>query len=184
MTFSKHVIDTNVLLVASAAHEISPFSEDATPVEDRVLREKVLDWLISFEGSERHIVLDWGWVIVDEYKGVNRREKLTEQDYGLLVVLQKFSSGQHFGFQLEWDQPDSASISDAELSKVVTDHADRKMISAVLAAGGLNDGCNLVNSCDTDWYDWQKEMENAGIFVQQLIGAEWCHPKWLAKKAR
>jgi hypothetical protein len=184
MNFSKHVIDTNVLLVASAGHETSPFSEDATPVEDRALRKKVLDWLISFEASERQIVLDWDWVIVDEYKGINRREKLTEQDYGLLVVLGKFTSGKLSGFKLEWDQPDSATISDADLSKVVTDHADRKMIAAVLSAGGRNEGCNLVNSCDTDWYDWQEAMENAGIFVQQLIGTEWCYPKWLAKKAR
>ncbi len=184
MTISKHVIDTNVLLVASAAHETSPFAEDATPVEDRALREKVLNWLISFEASESEIVLDWGWIIVDEYKGVTRRDKLTEQDYGLQVVLQKFSTGQLFGFEIEWDEPQSATISDPDLSVVVTDHADRKMVAAVLAAGGLTGGCNLVNSCDTDWYDWQEKMESAGVFVQQLIGAEWCHPKWLAKKAR
>ena len=23
---------------------------------------------------------------------------------------------------------------------------------------------NLVNSCDTDWYDWQDAMDRAGIF--------------------
>lgn len=184
MTINKHVIDTNVLLVASAAHETSPFSEDATPVEERVLREKVLNWLISFEASELQIVLDWGWVIVDEYKGVTRRDKLTEQDYGLQVVLQKFTTGQLFGFELEWDEPQSATISDPALSVVVTDHADRKMVAAVLAAGGDAGGCNLVNSCDTDWYDWQETMESADVFVHQLIGTEWCLPKWLAKKAR
>lgn len=184
MTVNKHVIDTNVLLVASAAHATSPFSEDATPIEDRALRQKVLDWLISFHASDRKIVLDWEWVIVDEYKGVNRREKLTEQDYGLLVVLEKFTRGQLFGFQLAWDEPDSATVADADLSQVVTDHADRKMVAAVLAAGGAGDGCNLVNSCDTDWYDWQEQMESAGVFVHQLIGAEWCHPKWMSKKLR
>jgi len=184
MIASKHVVDTNVLLVASAAHETSPFAEDATPVADRALRTKVLDWLIAFEASEAQIVLDWGWVIVDEYKGVTRRDKLTEQDYGLQVVLQKFSTGQLFGFEIEWNEPESAAISDSDLSAVVTDHADRKMVAAVLAAGGVGGGCTLVNSCDTDWYDWQDEMERAGVFVQQLIGAEWCHPKWLSKKAR
>lgn len=184
MTISKHVIDTNVLLVASAAHATSPFAEDATPVEDDALRKKVLDWLISFELSDARIVLDWGWMIVDEYKGVTRRDKLTEQDYGLQVVLQKFSTGQLFGFELEWDEPGSAKISDSDLSAVITDHADRKMVAAVLAAGGIADGSHLVNSCDTDWYDWQERMECAGVFVHQLIGTEWCHPKWLAKKLR
>ncbi|WP_447781225.1 hypothetical protein [Stenotrophomonas riyadhensis] len=184
MNIDKHVIDTNVLLVASAAHEASPFSEGATPIEDRALREIVFDWLVSFHVSEKKIVLDWEWIIVDEYRGVSRREKLTEQDYGLLVVLEKFSKGHFFGFQLAWDELGSAAVSDANLSQVVTDHADRKMVAAVLAAGGSSEGCSLVNSCDTDWYDWQDAMESAGIFVEQLVGAEWCHPKWLAKKVR
>ena len=98
-----------------------------------------------------------------------RRDKLTEQDYGLQVVLQKFSTGQLFGFEMEWNEPGSATISHPDLSVVVTDHADRKMVAAVLAAGGITGSCSLVNSCDTDWYDWQEKMESAGVFVQQLI---------------
>lgn len=100
------------------------------------------------------------------------------------MVLEKFSKGHFLGFQLAWDEPGSATVSDANLSQVVTDHADRKMVAAVLAAGGSSEGCNLVNSCDTDWYDWQDAMERAGIFVEQLVGTEWCYPKWLAKKVR
>ncbi len=68
MPADKHVIDTNVLLVASAADVASPFAPDATPVEEAGLRRKVLEWLMAFEGSERRMVIDWGWVIVDEYK--------------------------------------------------------------------------------------------------------------------
>ena len=66
---------------------------------------------------------------------------------------------------------------------VITDHADRKMVAGVLAAGGRVGGCTLVNSCDTDWYDWQSALEGADVFVDQLI-PEWCHPKWVAKRAR
>ena len=51
---------------------------------------------------------------------------------------------------------------------VVTDHADRKMVAGVLAAGGRAGGCTLVNSCDTDWYDWQSALEGADVFVDQL----------------
>jgi hypothetical protein len=183
MPADKHVIDTNVLLVASAAHATSPFAPDATPVEEPALRQKVLDWLITFESSDRQLVLDYHWIIVDEYKGLNRRDKLTDQDYGLEVVLQKFYTGQTFGFVLYWVVPGSAVIAHAALDQVIKDHADRKMVAGVLAAGGRAGGCTLVNSCDTDWYDWQAALENADVFVDQLI-PEWCHPKWLAKKAR
>lgn len=179
----KHVIDTNVLLVASAAHSTSPFAPEATPVQEAALRQKVLSWLMEFEASERQVVLDWTWVIMNEYKGVGRRDQLTDQDYGLQVVLQKFSTGQLFGFTLNWDAPASAQIDHAALDPVITDHADRKMVAGVLAAGGRAGGCTLVNSCDTDWYDWQPALEGADVFVDQLI-PEWCHPKWLAKKAR
>jgi transposase-like protein len=58
-----------------------------------------------------------------------------------------------------------------------------EIIRLVEAAGGRAGGCTLVNSCDTDWYDWQPALEGADVFVDQLI-PEWCHPKWLAKKAR
>jgi hypothetical protein len=183
MPFDKHVIDTNVLLVASAAHESSPFAPDTTPVEESALRRKVLDWLIEFEASDRQIVLDWAWVMVDEYRGIGRRDKLTEQDYGLQVVLQKFSTGQVRGFTLEWDEPESAKIDNAALHPIITDHADRKMVAAVLSGGGKAGGCNLVNSCDTDWYDWQEALEAADVIVDQLI-PEWCYPKWQAKKTR
>jgi hypothetical protein len=183
MPVDKHVIDTNVLLVASAAHAMSPFAPNATPVEAATLRQKVLDWLIAFEDSDRQMVLDWHWVIVDEYRGVGRRDKLADQDYGLQVVLQKFSTGQTFGFTLNWIVPDGAEIVHAALDLVITDHADRKMVAGVLAAGGRTGGCTLVNSCDTDWYDWQSALEDADVFVDQLI-PEWCHPKWMAKKAR
>lgn len=179
----KHVIDTNVLLVASAAHATSPFAPDSTPVEEAELRRKVLEWLIAFESSNRQLVIDWNWIIIDEYKGVNRRARLTEQDYGLQVFLEKHSKNQIFYFELKLIGTDSAELSHAALDATITDHADRKMVAGVLAAGGRAGGCTLVNSCDTDWYDWQAALEGADVFVDQLI-PEWCHPKWLAKKAR
>ncbi len=184
MPIDKHVIDTNVLLVASAAHDASPFAPDATPVEEAVLRKKVLDWLIEFDSSGRHIVLDWKWIIVDEYKGVNRpHNKLTEQDYGLQVVLHKFTTGQSYGFLLDLDRHGHAIIANQNLDPVINDREDRKMVAAVLASGCKNGGCNLVNSCDTDWYDWKTVLDSEGVEVHQLI-PEWCYPKWQAKQQR
>ena len=82
--------------------------------------------LIEFEQSDRQIVLDWNWVIVDEYRGVSRRDKLTEQDYGLQVVLHKFSTGKSFGFLLEFDANGHALIEDKVLESIVTGKEDRK----------------------------------------------------------
>ncbi len=184
MAADKHVIDTNVLLIASSAHETSPFAPQATPVEEARFRKKVLNWLIEFEQSDRQIVLDWNWIIVDEYKGVNRRDKLTEQDYGLQVVLNKYSTGDFFGFLLDCDANGNAIIEDKALESAVTDFADRKMVAGVLAAGGRENGCNLVNACDTDWYDCKDALNAAGVDVFQIIGEEWCYPRWKAKKRR
>lgn len=183
MPIDKHVIDTNVLLVASAAHDASPFPEDATPVEKAQLRKQVLDWVMDFDQSQRRIVLDYGWEIAGEYRGDNRRDKLTEQDYGMQLVLQLWSTGRFCGFLLEHNADGSARIAHAGLDPVITDLADRKMVAAVLAGGCNAGGCNLVNACDTDWYDWQAAMEAADVHVEQLIH-DWCHTKWLAKQMR
>ena len=183
MPIDKHVIDTNVLLVASAAHEASPVPADATPVEKAELRTRVLEWLTKFELDDRQIVLDYDWEIVSEYRGENRREKLTEQDYGMQVVLHKWSTGRYFGFLLQKEVDGRTRIAHAGLDPAIADLADRKMVAAVLAGGCNAGGCNLVNACDTDWYDWQAAMEAADVYVEQLIH-EWCHAKWLAKQAR
>lgn len=73
------VVDTNVLIVASAADDGSPFRPEATPVQEAALRQEVLNWLQAFElDAERSIVLDWDWHICGEYQN-----KLNlEQDYG------------------------------------------------------------------------------------------------------
>ena len=177
MPIDKHVIDTNVLIVASAAHGTSPFAEDATPVDRAELRSAVLAWLIQFEQSQRCIVLDYKWEIVGEYRGDNRRDRLTEQDYGMQLVLQLWSTGRFCGFLLEYRADGSAHIGHPGLDLVITDIADRKMVAAVLAGGASSGGCSLVNACDTDWYDWQVEMEAADVYVEQLIH-DWCFEKW------
>lgn len=45
------VVDTNVLIVASAADDGSPFRPESTPVEESRLRQQVLDWLQRFEAD-------------------------------------------------------------------------------------------------------------------------------------
>lgn len=178
MPADKRVIDTNVLLVASAAHGTSPFPEDGTPVEKAELRQRVLDWVSAFEQGAERIVLDYGWEIVGEYQN-----KLTEQDYALQIVLHMKDTERVAWFQLERENDGRTRIACTALDPAITDLADRKMVAAVLAGGCRAGGCSLVNACDTDWYDWQVEMEAADVYVEQLIHA-WCHAKWHSKQAR
>lgn len=181
-TADKHLIDTNVLIVASAADCGSPLSDDCTPVDEGELRLKVLSWLQEFHGSDRKVILDFEWRIISEYKGENRRTPLTDQDYGLQVILHKHSTGQTEPVMLAWDENRNAVIPDHTLHGLIHDPADRKMVAAVLKAGGAANGCNLINACDTDWYDWEEPLLRAGVEVEQLIGEEWCRPRWERKR--
>lgn len=178
MPIDKHVIDTNVLLVASAAHDASPFPADATPVEKAELRTEVLNWVMDFEESQRGMMLDYAWEIIGEYQN-----NLSEQDYALQIVLHLKDTSRVSWFLLEQEADGRTRIPHAELDQAITDLADRKMVAGVMAGGCGVGGCNLINACDTDWYDWQAAMEAADVYVEQLIH-EWCHARWLAKQAR
>jgi hypothetical protein len=169
------VVDTNVLIVASAADDGSPFRYDATPVQETELRQNVLDWLQKFdEDPERHAVLDWDWHICGEYQ-----RKLSEQDYGWLALMRKKDKNEVVWVGLELDDNGHAVLEPA-LAVSVTDLEDRKMVAAALAA--ISDGhiCKLTVACDTDWLDCQASLETAGLEVEHLL-EDWLRAKCKAK---
>ena len=170
------VVDTNVLIVASAANEGSRwFRPGATPVEERALRHSVLEWLHAFAGDvSRHAALDWNRLLLGEYQN-----KLTGQDYGLLAMLGKLDRNEVVWVGLTVDVDGHAVLPD-KLAAVVTDLADRKMVAAVLAAQALGNDGSLVNACDTDWLDCADALKEAGIPVTHLI-EKWLIAKWKAK---
>lgn len=172
------VVDTNVLIVASAADDGSPFRPESTAVEEAMLRQLVLDWLHDFEDdSMRHAVLDWDWHICSEYQN-----KLTEQDYGWLAVMAKKDRNEVVWVGLNMDEHGHATLP-LELSTAVTDMEDRKMVAAVLAATGQGYDCQLTNACDTDWLDCEDAMISAGVAIEHLI-EPWLRTKWTLKRAR
>ncbi|OQX38205.1 MAG: hypothetical protein B0D91_04750 [Oceanospirillales bacterium LUC14_002_19_P2] len=179
---SRHVVDTNVLIVASGEHPDSPFSSDRHPVEDVGEAEKVLEWLMDFELNGGRMVSDDDYEIFGEYE-----KKLTEQDYGLMVRRTKFDRNEIDFVGLEWEvdpaNPDKVAVIPEPLKDVVQDLADRKMIAACLSASDERMDCTIVNACDTDWYDWQTKLEEAGVEVDQLI-EEWSRKKWKAHHDR
>ncbi len=166
------VVDTNVLIVSSAADEASPFQPDATPVEESALRSEVLAWLEGFEQDPaRHAVLDWDWMICGEYQN-----KLTEQDYGWLAIMAKKDRDEVVWVGLEADADGHAVLPDT-LAAAVTDLADRKMVAAILAAQEQGNVCSLVNACDTDWLDCAHELTAHGLEVRHVI-EDWLRNKW------
>lgn len=158
------VVDTNVLIVASAADDASPFQPEATPVQELALRQQVLDWLEVFEqDANRHVVLDYDWKICGEYQ-----KKLTDQDYGWLAMMRKKDQNEVVWVGFDMDADGHAILSE-KLTAAVTDLADRKMVAAVLAATEIGEDCKLTNACDTDWLDCKSALLDAGVQVEHLL---------------
>ena len=166
------VVDTNVLIVASAADDGSPFRPDATPVQEESLRSEVLNWLQVFEtDSGRFVVLDWDWHICGEYQ--NKLDP--DQDYGWLAIMAKRDRNEVVWIGIEVDANGHAKLP-AALRKAVSDKDDRKMVAAVLAAKTEGHGCNLVNACDTDWLDCEQALIDAGVDTHHVL------ERWLRDK--
>lgn len=166
------VVDTNVLIVASAADDGSPFRPDATPVQEAALRREVLSWLQAFErDSDRFVVLDWDWHICGEYQ-----KKLDpDQDYGWLAIMAKRDRNEVVWIGIEVDANGHAKLP-ATLRKAVSDKEDRKMVAAVLAARTDGHVCKLVNACDTDWLDCEQALMDAGVDTHHVL------ERWLRDK--
>ena len=175
---ASRLVDTNVLIVASAADAGSPFRAEGTPVEDAALRQRVFDWLEAFEADPaRHAVLDAGWQVCGEYG-----HKLSEQDYGWLVMMHKIDHNEVVWVDVQPDADGNAVLPPA-LASAVTDLADRKMVAAALAALELGSACQLTNASDTDWLDCQKALRAVGLEVENLLN-DWLVARWHTKHGK
>ena len=151
-----HVIDTNVLLVASAAHPYSPFVDTHVPARERQI---VFDGVADFRASDRHLVLDQMFEIFEEYQN-----RMTGQDYGLLVVHGKMEKALR-QVQVSYEADGTADVP-AEFGAL--DRSDRKFLAAALADEGRS---TIVNAADTDWFAIEGECEAHGVVVEHLIEA-------------
>ena len=175
---ASRLVDTNVLIVASAADAGSPFRAEGTPVDDAALRQRVFDWLEAFEADPaRHAVLDAGWHVCGEYG-----HKLSEQDYGWLVMMHKIDHNEVVWVDVQPDA-DGNAVLPPDLASAVTDLADRKMVAAALAALELGSACKLTNASDTDWLDCQKALRVVGLEVENLLN-DWLVARWHTKHGK
>ncbi|MGE0809245.1 MAG: hypothetical protein AB7N69_01365 [Immundisolibacter sp.] len=175
---ARYVVDTNVLIAASAADPIHPKDIDATPA-DPGLRKVIWEWLYAFEQGPSRMVLDLGGRIYDEY--INNRN-LDFNAYGIQVVMHKWSTAAVDGVEVVYDN-DGHGVLPATLASVVHDLADRKMVAAALAAHeAFGEGC-IAFAGDTDWHDWERALAAHQVQLEPIIEA-WSRQKHAEKRHR
>ncbi len=173
---ARYVVDTNVLIAASAADPIHPKDIDATPA-DPTLRRAVWAWLNQFQQSESRLVLDEAGKIYDEYNN-----KLGFNDFGIQVVLHKWSTVAVDDVPVDYDEQGDGVLPVA-LNPIIHDAADKKMVAAALASHILHgEGC-VAFAGDTDWHDWEAALTKHQILLEPIIEA-WSRHKHAEKQAR
>lgn len=173
---ARYVVDTNVLIAASAADPQHPKDIDATP-PDPSLRKQVWIWLDEFQQSDSHLVLDFAGEIYKEYNN-----KLGFNDFGIQVVMHKWSTAAVDDVPVDYDADGHGVLSDA-LLPVIHDAADRKMVAAALASHVLfGEGC-VAFAGDTDWHDWETALGQHDVLLEPIIEA-WSRQKHAEKQRR
>jgi hypothetical protein len=169
----RYVVDTNVLIAASAIDANSEIANDATP-SDPELRRKVWQWLYDFQLSASHLVLDGQGQIEVEYGN-----KLGFNDYGRQVVQYKWDTCSVNQVHVEYDE-NGHGVLEEPLQTIIHDLADRKMVAAALDAKYLHDNSTIAFAGDTDWHGWEEGLLEAGLELEPII-EEWSRTKFAAK---
>jgi len=69
------------------------------------------------------------------------------------------------------------------LDSVIHDGADRKMVAAALDALHLHGDSCIAFAGDTDWHDWEVNLQAANVLLEPII-EEWSRAKHAEKAAR
>lgn len=173
---ARYVVDTNVLIAASAADPVRPKDIDATPA-DPDLRMIVWRWLDEFQSDASHLVLDLAGGIFAEYNN-----RLGFNDFGIQVVMHKWNTAAVDNVQVEYDSLGHGVLT-GPLSTVIHDNDDKKMVAAALAAHAeFGEGC-VAFAGDTDWHDWEHALAGHQIELEPIIEA-WSRHKHAEKLVR
>ncbi|XEI32421.1 hypothetical protein NMD14_17060 [Aeromonas veronii] len=169
-----YLVDTNVMLAASAVSELSDQAVRAMPREIE-LREMIYDWLSEFDQSEQHIVLDEEGLVRDEYER-NMPFNLREQEYGMQVLQYKLDRNQAVYVPIDSIEANGEHIAvlDPAHEELVTDREDRKWVACALAAQILFDQVPpIVYGAETDWFIAEEQLRGIGLYFQRLLPDEW-----------
>lgn len=173
---ARFVVDTNVLIAASAIDADSPIARDATP-DDPALRQKVWNWLSDFQQSGSHLVLDGQGGIEAEYA-----KKLGFNDFGRQIVKYKWDTCAVDLVSVDYDQ-NGDGVLDEPLRTIIHDRADRKMVAAALDAHAIYGESTIAFAGDTDWHGWASELQATGLYLEAII-PEWSEAKFAEKSQK
>lgn len=153
------VVDTNVLVIATAAEQ--GWTRPRVPTEDIAVQQRVFQWLREFRlDVDRLLVMDLPErTILLEYKS-----NLSSDHFGRRVIQHKFDTGALCVVGLTyWNNGEElvADLPDQEADQYFHDLGDRKMVAAAFFADAP-----IVNATDGDW------TEEAVVAGLELLGVK------------
>lgn len=171
------LIDTNVMLAASAVYnDLSALADEASP-PDAELREIVYEELKRFEESDEAIVLDDEGLIRDEYeRNMPFNSRMDPQEYGMLVLQKKLDYNQVNWVTIEVLEANGERIGiiPEELKAIVTDREDHKWIAAASSHHVLHGVFPpIVYGAESDWFVIEDALRQRGFLFQRLLPESW-----------
>lgn len=168
------LVDTNVMLAASAVSNLSSAAVRAMPREIEQ-REMIYQWLAIFDQSDDRIVLDEVGLVRAEYER-NMPYNWQEQEYGMLVLQNKIDHMEvdHVPIDTFEGNGEHIAVLDPAHEAIVTDREDRKWVACALAALILFDKSPaIVYGAETDWHIARVQLEAIGICFHPLLPDDW-----------
>ena len=169
-----YLVDTNVMLAASAVSELSNQAVRAMPQEIE-LREMIYEWLADFDQSDQRIVLDEEGLVRDEYER-NMPFNLREQEYGMQVLQSKLDRNLADYVPIDALEANGEHIAvlDPAHEVLVIDREDRKWVACALAAQILFDQVPpIVYGAETDWFMAEDQLKEIGLCFKRLLPDGW-----------
>lgn len=171
-----YLIDTNVMIAASAVNMSSSLINRAMPSEIEY-RDIIFQWLVEFDESEHCMVMDEEDLIQDEYdRNMPFNQAAGEQEYGVLVWQSKILRGQveFVPIDISEENAERIALLEPPYDGIVTDREDRKWVACALSANTLHDCMPvIVYAAETDWFVIESELKNLGLSLQRLLPDEW-----------
>lgn len=169
-----YLIDTNVMMAASAASELSLVVESAMPLEPE-LRENAHNWLSEFEASDDRIVLDDDDLIRDEYER-NLLFNYREQEFGLWVLQSKLDRclDERVPIDVREGNGERIAVLEPALEALVTDREDRKWVACSVAVRILHEAsAPIVYAAEMDWFVIERALAERGVQFVRLLPDDW-----------
>lgn len=169
-----YLVDTNVMLAASAVNELSNLAVRAMPQEVE-LREQVFNWLSEFEASMDQILLDEEGLVRAEYER-NMPFNMHEQEYGMQVLQNKIdrSLAEYVPIETFEGNGEHIAVLAPEHEVLVSDREDRKWVACALAAQDyLEISPTIVYGAETDWYMAERDLCAIGMQFLRLLPDAW-----------